>query len=53
MGRQMSTAELFERYRRLDVRALKIIEDAAEKLAKGIGNITCTIDPDIIIIGGR
>lgn len=51
-GRQMSTSELFERYRRLDVRALKIIEDAAEKLAKGIGNITCTIDPDIIIIGG-
>lgn len=51
-GRPMQPKELFECYNRGEETAAEIIEDAAEKLAMGIANITCTIDPDIIIIGG-
>lgn len=51
-GRPMQPQELFERYGRGERLAAEIIEDAAEKLAMGIANITCTIDPDIFIIGG-
>lgn len=51
-GRSMQPKELFECYNRGEETAAEIIEDAAEKLAVGIANITCTIDPDIIIIGG-
>lgn len=51
-GRTVKPRELFELYRAGDKTAEEILLDAAEKMAKGIANITCTIDPDIIIIGG-
>lgn len=51
-GREVQPKELFEMYYSKDETAVEILETAAENLAKGIANITCTIDPDIIIVGG-
>ncbi len=51
-GRPMKPKELFERYYKRDAKAEEIIERAQDVLAKGIANITCTIDPDMIIVGG-
>lgn len=51
-GKPVKPKELFERYYQRETKAEMIIERAAEVLAKGIANITCTIDPDMIIIGG-
>ncbi len=43
---------MFEKYYEKDAIAIEIVERAADILAKGIANITCTIDPDMIIVGG-
>ena len=43
---------LFEYAARGDAEAQAIIERAADTLARGIANITCTFDPEIIVIGG-
>ena len=51
-GREMQPKELFELYYKKEKTAIDIVETAAENMAKGIANITCTIDPDVIIIGG-
>ena len=51
-GHEVTPKELFERYYAKDELAGEILETASEVLAKGIANITCTIDPDIFIIGG-
>lgn len=51
-GREVTPKELFAMYYEKDEIAVGIIEKAADTLAKGVANITCTIDPDIIIIGG-
>ena len=51
-GKPMSPKEVFELYYKKDELAVEIVEKAADILAKGIANITCTIDPDIIIVGG-
>lgn len=51
-GRKMKPKELFELYYNRDKLAVEIVEEAADIIAKGIANITCTIDPDVIIIGG-
>ena len=51
-GREVSTKELFDLYYKGDETAVKIIDHAVDTLAKGIANITCVIDPDVIIIGG-
>lgn len=51
-GRSMTPKELFELYYEKDKLAVEIVERAADVMAKGIANITCIIDPDIIIIGG-
>lgn len=51
-GRAVTPKELFAMYYDKDERAVEIVNKAAETLAKGIANITCTIDPDIIIVGG-
>lgn len=51
-GKPMETKELFRLYYEREPLAVEIVEEAAENLAKGIANITCTIDPDIIILGG-
>ncbi|MDR2662494.1 MAG: ROK family protein [Treponema sp.] len=32
--------------------ARRIVERALDNLAKGIGNIACTVDPDMFIVGG-
>lgn len=51
-GRPVAPKELFALCREKDPRAVEIVGRAAEALAKGLANISCTIDPDIIILGG-
>lgn len=51
-GKNVTPKELFELYYENDAVAVEIIERAADVLAKGIANITCTIDPDLFIVGG-
>lgn len=51
-GRQMSARELFELYYAGNAAALEIVEKQAEILARGIANITCTLDPEVIVLGG-
>lgn len=51
-GTPVSAQKLFEKFYAKDPTAIEIVEAAAEALAKGIANVTCTIDPDIIVIGG-
>lgn len=51
-GRPMDAAELFERSGRGEAQAIEIIGRATEALARGIANITCTLDPEVIVVGG-
>ena len=51
-GREMKARELFERYGRGDALAVEIIEAQAETLARGIANISCTLDPAVFVAGG-
>ncbi|MBO5555533.1 MAG: ROK family protein [Solobacterium sp.] len=51
-GRDVSTKELFDLYYARDETAVQIFEKATDVLARGIANITCVIDPDVIIVGG-
>ena len=51
-GKPMTPKDLFGLYYSKDGLAVEIVERAADVLAKGIANITCTIDPDIIIVCG-
>ncbi len=51
-GRDVSTKELFDLYYAGDEAAVQIFEKATDVLARGIANITCVIDPDVIIVGG-
>lgn len=51
-GRKIDSKQLFELYNQNDSIAEKIVGRAADILAKGIANITCVVDPDIIVVGG-
>jgi glucokinase len=51
-GREMNARELFELYGSGDALATEIIEAQTETLAKGIANISCTLDPAIFVVGG-
>lgn len=51
-GAEVSPKELFARCRKGDEVAWDIVERAADVMARGLANITCTIDPDLFIIGG-
>lgn len=51
-GRSMEPKELFELYYKNDEKAVRIIERGVNALARGIANVTCVIDPDVIIVGG-
>ena len=51
-GRTVSTAELFDLYDAGDALAAKVIDDGAEALARGLANIMCTFDPDVVVVGG-
>jgi glucokinase len=53
-GRQVCAKELYDELylNRKDQRAVKIIDAWFDKLAKGIANIACIVDPDIFIFGG-
>lgn len=51
-GRMMDARELFERCEAGDALAAEIIDHAADVLARGLANISCTLDPETIIVGG-
>ena len=51
-GREMGARELFELYRAGNALAKEIVARQADTLARGIANITCTLDPEVIVIGG-
>ena len=51
-GTLTTPKELFERYYAGDELAADIIERATEVFARGIANIMCTFDPEVIVIGG-
>ena len=51
-GEPTKARVLFERAAAGDEAARAAIERAADTLARGIANITCTFDPDVIVIGG-
>jgi glucokinase len=53
-GRPMDAKELYEELylQQRHPEALRIIERVVDNLAKGIGNIACTVDPDLFIVGG-
>ena len=51
-GRPTDARTLFERANGGDAGARYIVERAADALARGIANITVTLDPEVIVIGG-
>lgn len=51
-GRMMDARELFRLYADGDALAREIIETQADNLAKGMANISCTLDPAIFVVGG-
>lgn len=51
-GRLMSTQDLFDLYHDGVPAAVDLLQHSADAMARGIANITCTIDPDVIVIGG-
>jgi glucokinase len=51
-GRPMDTAEVFELARAGDVKALKIIDNAALFTGIGLANLVKIVDPDGFVIGG-
>jgi glucokinase len=51
-GRRMETAEVFELAQAGDVKALKIIDNAALFTGIGLANLVKIVDPDAFVIGG-
>ena len=51
-GRPVSARELFVLRDEGNALAAEIVEQQADNLAKGIANITCTLDPEAIVVGG-
>jgi len=51
-GRNVKARELFELYGKGDALAREIIEIQSDTLAKGISNISCTLDPAVFVVGG-
>ncbi|MDR1143643.1 MAG: ROK family protein [Spirochaetaceae bacterium] len=53
-GRPVDAKELYEDLYLVQrhPEALRIVERALDNIAKGIGNIACTVDPDLFIFGG-
>lgn len=50
--RNMSAKEIFALYAAGDPLAAKVVNRAADALARGFANISCTFDPELIIVGG-
>jgi glucokinase len=51
-GRPMETAEVFERARAGDAKALRIVDNAATFTGIGLANLVKIVDPDAFVIGG-
>ena len=52
MGKKIRVMEVFKLAAEGDNIALEIIKEALKFLAYGIGNISCVLDPELVIIGG-
>jgi glucokinase len=50
----VDTRELYDELylKKREPQAVKIIERCIDTMARAIGNIACTVDPDLFIIGG-
>lgn len=51
-GEPTDARALFDRFYAGDESAARLIEYAAEMMGRGIANIMCMMDPDVIVVGG-
>ena len=52
MGKNIRVMDVFKMAAEGDSIALEIVKEALKFLAYGIGNISCVLDPELVIIGG-
>jgi len=52
MGKNIRVMDVFKAAAEGDNIALEIVKEALKFLAYGIGNISCVLDPELVIIGG-
>lgn len=52
LERKVDAAEVFALYEQGDETAHKVIDHAAETLAKAVHNVSCVVDPDVFVFGG-
>jgi predicted NBD/HSP70 family sugar kinase len=52
MGGQIRIMEIFKLAAEGNIDALEIIKETLKSLAYGIGNISCVLNPELVIIGG-
>jgi len=52
MGKNIRVMEVFKMAAEGNSIALKIVKETLKYLAYGIGNISCVLDPELVIIGG-
>ena len=52
MGKNIKVMEIFKMAAEGDSVALDIVQETLKYLAYGIGNISCVLDPELVIIGG-
>jgi predicted NBD/HSP70 family sugar kinase len=52
MGKNIRVMDIFKMAAEGDSIALEIVKEALKFLAYGIGNISCVLDPELVIIGG-
>ena len=52
LGRNIKVVEVFKMAAEGDDIALNIVRETIKYLAYGIGNISCVLDPELVIIGG-
>jgi len=52
MGKNIKVIEIFKMAAEGDSAALNIVQETLKYLAYGIANISCVLDPELVIIGG-
>jgi mannose-6-phosphate isomerase class I/predicted NBD/HSP70 family sugar kinase len=52
LGRDVRPAEVFALCEQGDETARKVVDHAADVLAKAVHNVSCVVDPDIFVFGG-
>lgn len=52
MGKELSCKEIFDLAKNGNVEAMKVIDDAVDKLSIALASVANTINPEVILIGG-